>query len=549
MLPISWSAVILLLSSSCYWRSAGGAKGPRSGAADTAADFLTIADLSPHQHQLFKFFSGGLSEIVWQNVTFGLRADQLSPGCRQELLLIQSEIDRGSEWAFNFPDAGSKSPSGILDGTLTSFGGYDQCLAIDSHDMVGKYCSIQLRHVSGRRGSFEIDDLLSRSVPSFTHVYLNMGLCVPSACSPGDVKSLMKIKLQDFPFEIESGITCDSAETTSWVTKIKSLNASQMIAAAFLAAVVGASLLATLVHTIDSLTRALVNVPAREYVPMPQVVDVLMHFSLANSIQSLVRVKKEDRFVTFPEIMTVILVLGVIYAQAAFLFESMPLGFNVIHRSHDLKKLMTYVSVQPFFSDGFYGILPFIAGFLTLQTCRRAQSFNPLIAILRKYIKLASGVAFVLAMEFLWPIISQGPFYSRVSDQLMEKCSKTWWTHLLMIANLNQFDQTCSPHLTIASIHMQLFPIGLLLSFFLIRLPGAGVRITLTAAIIALLNVYANTSKLHSPVLFDKDLTYSWTMDYINTVLLSFSSHLVNYLFGLLAAFALSRSPPEERVK
>ena len=95
-------------------------------------------------------------------------------------------------------DASSKSPSGLLDGSVTSFGDFDQCLAMKTPEnvfpsFVGKYCSIEMSVVTeGEHFAGNISDVLRTRIPAFGFSNLQFGLCLPSLCSEKEIDVLLE---------------------------------------------------------------------------------------------------------------------------------------------------------------------------------------------------------------------------------------------------------------------------------------------------------------------------------------------------------------------
>ena len=86
----------------------------------------------------------------------------------------------------------------------------------------------------------------------------------------------------------------------------------------------------TQAQILDTVTRYFLNVPLREYFqPLPQLVDLIQHFSVFKSIMSLLSVEKRDTSLNFVETASILLVLGTTFVQSAFFLES-SLGFNVL---------------------------------------------------------------------------------------------------------------------------------------------------------------------------------------------------------------------------
>ncbi|XP_042901090.1 uncharacterized protein [Parasteatoda tepidariorum] len=58
----------------------------------------------------------------------------LSGECQKSILALVQGVRGMKSWAYRMLDASAKIPSGILDGTLSDFGDYDQCLDITKLD-------------------------------------------------------------------------------------------------------------------------------------------------------------------------------------------------------------------------------------------------------------------------------------------------------------------------------------------------------------------------------------------------------------------------------
>lgn len=93
-------------------------------------------------------------------------------------------------------DASSKSPSGVLDGTVTSFGDYDECLDIESKGtrprLFGKHCMANFKFDKKELSNLNISRRVLDRSPVFEHYFLNVGLCLPSTCRTEDIEKIIK---------------------------------------------------------------------------------------------------------------------------------------------------------------------------------------------------------------------------------------------------------------------------------------------------------------------------------------------------------------------
>ena len=106
-------------------------------------------------------------------------------------------------------DASGKLPSGILEGTLTDLGAFDECLAVKSEAVegtkgfVGQYCILDMRPAFERNiplgsdpppgitaNDLVWDQILQRFWSNNDLLSFRYGACIPSTCSREDFDQL-----------------------------------------------------------------------------------------------------------------------------------------------------------------------------------------------------------------------------------------------------------------------------------------------------------------------------------------------------------------------
>lgn len=130
------------------------------------------------------------SLMGWKEGTLGLTDVSL------KLIGNMDQIDFSSNcYLIAVLDASSKAPAGILDGTLSSFGDYDQCLQVKSDNVKlgfdGQHCMVKLSSDTDKSSPSEIDTFIRDKLPVYEYFYLNLALCLPSTCSVQDVSALV----------------------------------------------------------------------------------------------------------------------------------------------------------------------------------------------------------------------------------------------------------------------------------------------------------------------------------------------------------------------
>ena len=88
-------------------------------------------------------------------------------------------------------ESAGKLPPGFLESTVTSFGDYDECLAIESNDeenIVGQYCMTDIFPIGKDEDEYRKKVIYLKSLPLFKGSPFLIGLCLPTACSFKDIK-------------------------------------------------------------------------------------------------------------------------------------------------------------------------------------------------------------------------------------------------------------------------------------------------------------------------------------------------------------------------
>jgi hypothetical protein len=139
----------------------------------------------------------------------------ISDDCKTSILRTMEAFKNLEYWSYQMYNSWGKfPPSGILEGTVTDFGDYDQCLAIKPNEVIGKsqYCLIDIslplpqpmpRHQNfyhkvnilpefmNKSGNNVFNKLLEHA-SYFYWLYLRLGICTPNKCTENDVKAMAK---------------------------------------------------------------------------------------------------------------------------------------------------------------------------------------------------------------------------------------------------------------------------------------------------------------------------------------------------------------------
>lgn len=165
------------------------------------------------------------------------RAPSVSPACRQSFGELADGLAQQRLWASQLVDSSARLPSGLLEGTLTELGNFDQCLSVGRGEEPasslasagpsrGQYCSVQVRpaltsrprlHTVCQPLALALSGSLAnqtgagwrafRSLAQHSHhfhyVGLRLGLCAPAKCTRSDLQQLLSLYLAKYELLVQ----------------------------------------------------------------------------------------------------------------------------------------------------------------------------------------------------------------------------------------------------------------------------------------------------------------------------------------------------------
>jgi len=102
-------------------------------------------------------------------------------------------------------ESSGRLPMGLLSGTITNYGDYDQCVDIsgisDGDQINGKYCFLNIRpplppvgQTLNFSGSLYENSWLDKKIGKFARMYgrIDNGICIPSVCHENEVTQVLQ---------------------------------------------------------------------------------------------------------------------------------------------------------------------------------------------------------------------------------------------------------------------------------------------------------------------------------------------------------------------
>lgn len=396
---------------------------------------------------------------------------ELSPECAGSLFKVLKATRTREPWVIRMILANGLVPNNLLEGSLISLGGYEQCLKTRVYNFEGElvhkgqYCSLfvyppwslletfvkkfqAVGEFSGRVNPLEIttNSKIGRKA-------LRIGLCTLDACSEEEVNFLAAGIFQQYG--ANTTVTGCRNDDPKEMTKLEK-------ASIYYLSVLG------LLVVIGTLTEwILIKLPApdkeasllRVWAPL----KVFMFFSAISNTQRLLKTtaRAENQNLIFLSGFKIFLIFWVIYAHCYVLiqpeFARSPFVF-VDLSSKVLFQLMLngLLSVSTFlFLSGF------VMSYLMLQSRAILRKQNLiivyLIAAIRRYFRLILPVVTTVMACFLLPYFADGPANHELLQQQVNGCINRWWAVLLSFNNFYPVDQMCMIHLWYVSTDVQIF--------------------------------------------------------------------------------------------
>lgn len=322
---------------------------------------------------------------------------------------------------------------GVLEGSPSSFGDYDQCLAITStggNVFHGQHCMARLRIMKNQ--SLPIFKALEERYPVFEYVHLNQAICLPSACSQAEAEHLVNLTLAKYPLQLTEEFLCDTLQSVSWTSKWRNANIAQLIAITALCVVIALCVVGTLIDCRSNDT------------------SLMTDFSIAKNFRKLVAGNKRanaSRLDMMDYIKFTVIIIG-IAGHCISCLESIP-SWYTFSRLYMIKSKFRSLWVQPMLNEAGLGLVTFVGGFVTFwstHTLMQKGTFRIGSALYEKWIRFMPSIMMMVAIDLLWPMYGSGPMYTGIANHLLNKCTRNAWMNFFFISNFVTASENVSHH-------------------------------------------------------------------------------------------------------
>ncbi|XP_013781189.2 nose resistant to fluoxetine protein 6-like, partial [Limulus polyphemus] len=513
-------------------------------------ELQTKTNSGPQWSDVEKMTKGLVNTVLKQFLPAMVRTTSsvgLSGSCYSSLLKLTFGVRRLRSWAIRMLDASGKITAGILDGSFTDFGSYDQCLNVvvsnrksKGISFRGKYCFLQV-HPEFPSGSIPPDSKLqetafreiSEIAKYLSEVDYLTALCVPSTCTTEDIEKLAKKALQDV---VRVSVPHCEDKSENELTK-EQISVLSLLGTILLLVVLGTILdLWKHYHSDKGLKSKEGTVSWQG-----QVFNILISFSIFTNGKELLNTKIRSGNLGAVHGMRFLTILWVILAHT-YMFPN----FSIFKRLVDFRDAPKSVSFLAVWNswlqvDTFF----FLTGLtLTYTSMKKLAVTNGRLDIVRyvahRYWRLTPPLMLVISLIFLLPLLSSGPLWYKVVEPQIQNCRDTWWANALYVSNFMGLYNVCFGPTWYLAADMQMYLISPIVLIALYRWPRIGIGLAALGMLVSWVVIAVVTVWMDFPpsvVIFDaktvREMTsYVHFMAYI---------HLGPYCIGIILGYLLEK--------
>lgn len=499
------------------------------------SDCFTEDEVTNYQ-PFIRLMSGGISQLLFDQISQVTQLSDVTKQCSSSLTQVYDQLLQGDDGAFRLIDSSAKFPPGSIEGTVSDFGDYDECIQVREDHLVGQYCLVDVlvkRPRQPKQGLFELG-----KYHFFNESARYFGICFPNTCSTQDIRMIVSHLLAPFPVRITGDIDCVTRETTSYWARLYSLTKGQIISIIFLLMVASFCFLGTVNELMTLAPISFIrDMSIKE--DKSVISSILWSFSLLSNTQEMMAPYATTNRIPFVDWFKLALVFAGVTAHIITCLET-PLGFFVIQHHAIFNVVFRSASLQFLINDGGLGCLTFLSAYVAYASFKSPISRRVLryhMAMLARWMKFVPVVMAITALDFTWPLYSSGPFHYRVSRFISDKCSANWWANFALVSIFLPALDICAPHTYYASIDFLTFCTGVLVIHLLVHSPRLGrlICFTMTAASYYAMYHYSAVYKV-PPAVMNPNTEPQKVINFLDVVQMSPFNYMSNFYFGLLIA-------------
>ncbi|CAN7993644.1 unnamed protein product [Ixodes hexagonus] len=328
---------------------------------------------------------------------------------------------------------------------------------------------------------------MARGAPYFYHLSPKLGICIPSACTGGDIESLINTVLKPLSWNV-TAINCD----VDGPVTIKNNQLAIIV-------VIGVIVFLCLVGTLITACRRVCSEGSSNVKPN-LFFEVMKCFSFYENTMKLFNTKSTQGTLGVLHGIKFLSMCWVILCHSyIFLNPERVVSLENIHEdpfTYSFQIMMNgWLAVDTFFMLG--GIT------LAYSTLRHMADNKGRLNIFiyffhRIFRSIVPPLGFTVALIILLPLFGRGPVWHEIVDVQANKCEQNWWQTMLFFANfVTTYDSICLETTWYLQCDMQFYILALAVVLPMYKHPILGSLINLmflvvSFIIMAVIIVYYN---------------------------------------------------------
>ncbi|XP_078581951.1 nose resistant to fluoxetine protein 6-like [Branchiostoma floridae x Branchiostoma japonicum] len=483
--------IMILARSQAVWNQ---------GVPDATGQFNFLASLisskEPLQQKLVNTIRD-FSTVNWTDISIPAQpTGNISQQCQRDVAQYNADLSQGKMYALQMLDAGGKPPSGILGGNLVWAGSYSQCVNITTKGynitFDGKFYMATLVPVVGG------------GIAGVTK--LTIGVCVPSSCNQHDVNQTLDGSIY-WRFFVQQGILQVTSAYSQEYLPIQNVTiAAICICSVLLLLIAMGTIYDVIIHQPrlmaikrqkeseaqesdvtanlpDERTLLVNRLPRKETHATEEGMTgrILLCFSLYTNIGKVLSTKQAPgsirclHGIRFISMTWVILGHTYSFAEPHVVWGTCALSDNPLRFSEARQTFTIQAIANSFVAvDSFFFLSGLLMSYLLIKQMEKNREKGKSVpygmVYFHRYWRLTPTYMFVL-MLWMWvlPFMFSGPSWPQAPDGLARNCGDNWWTNLLYVNNIVNFDRECMSWTWYLANDMQFFVIGVPLVYILYR--------------------------------------------------------------------------------
>ncbi|XP_046386723.1 nose resistant to fluoxetine protein 6-like [Ischnura elegans] len=443
--------------------------------------------------------------------------------CREDSRTYIEELSNLTLWAAQMFDSNGKLPTGVLFGATYEYGNYEQCLSVkgkreDKHDVAsnsttfirGQYCLAQITIVPPLEWNTTKPNIWDKvreadmDPSALPRTLLHWGVCVPDSCSAWDVQDHLTVALRPLASYLAvgsheaGGVPLYSVKVLPSMCTVQpgseggndSTSAGEIAMSTIIATFVTLVILASLLEFYE-----MKNIDQKSMSERGMAVRALRCFSSITNVKRLMSkadCKEPFAFINGLKLMTIFLIIfghRFIFNTASSL--SNPEYVESLYHRTDTRILMGGTVVV----DTFLIISGCLLVVLLLAELEKSPKLSVWFIYIHRFFRLTPLYMIVVGFyATIFPHIGDGPTWKANVGKESEYCVDNWWTNLLYINTFVNPERMCMIQSWYMTVDMQLFMIGVPMTFLIHRKPKIGKAllggITILSAITAFTVTY-----------------------------------------------------------